>query len=135
MADPHDPVIYFNPRLMKRYGPEISAFVLAHEEAHIRLGHRRPVGGPRGQALENLLQGWELEADCAAALVLSEARPAALGAAIALFQGLGTWRMDLEHPTGSARAAHLALCGASANGGPRQSSEGPLLSAPTESLR
>ncbi len=135
MADPYDPVIYYNPRLMERYGPEISAFVLAHEEAHIRLAHRRPGGGLRGEFLEELLQGWELDADCAAAIELSRTRPAALLAAISLFRRLGAWRMDLEHPTGTIRATRLVACGETANGDPRRIGEGPRVNSAPKSFR
>jgi hypothetical protein len=118
-ADPTDPVIYYNPRLMERYGPELSAFVLAHERAHIGLGHRRPPAGPDGGAIERLLQGWELEADCLAAAGLHRDRPAALRTAIAFFHQMGHDRVDREHPTGHARAARLEDCGQTQNGDPR----------------
>lgn len=128
-ADPVDPVVYYNPRLMERLGPEMSAFVLAHEEAHIQLGHRRP---PRGEplsraALERLLQGWELEADCLAATRLARERPSALEAATGFFRRMGPARLDAEHPSGSARAARLDTCGQTPNGDLRASSEGPRL--------
>jgi hypothetical protein len=135
VADPDDPVIYINPRLMARYGPLISAFVLAHEEAHIRLGHRRPAGGPAGLALEELLQGFELEADCGAAVELRRIQPAALSEAIRMFQKLGAWRMDPEHPSGSARAARLAACGGLANGDLHQIGEGPRAGSGTTPFR
>lgn len=127
-ADPVDPVIYYNPRLMERYGPEISAFVLAHEQAHIELGHRRPQAKVAGDALERLLQDWELEADCLAARWLARERPAALLAATSFFRQMGPDRLDREHPSGSARAARLTACGRPQNGDPRSVSEGPRVS-------
>ena len=130
-ADSADPVVYYNPRLMARYGTEISAFVLAHEYAHIQLGHRRPNAAaidPR-LPLENLLQGWELAADCAAAARLARERPSALNAAIGFFQRMGLDRVDREHPTGSARAAQLTTCGRTVSGDLRSFSEGPRMTA------
>lgn len=127
VATPGDPVIYYNPRLMEQFGPEISAFVLAHEAAHIQLGHRRPDSSVllSREALEQQLQAWELEADCAAAARLSRERPSALAAAAALFQGMGHERVDREHPTGTARAATLASCGRMPIGDLRWSSADP----------
>src|SRR5262245_2426286 len=79
IATPGDPVILYNPRLMARFGPDISAFVLAHEAAHILLEHRRPnASRSLSRAEQELLQSWELEADCAAAIRLARERPAAL---------------------------------------------------------
>lgn len=130
-ADSSDPVVYYNPRLMARYGPEISAFVLAHEYAHIQLGHRRPAtpgAGPR-EPLERVLQGWELAADCLAAAKLVRERPSALRAAIGLFERMGPDRVDREHPSGSARAAQLTACGRTMSGDLRSSSEGPRITA------
>lgn len=135
LADPSDPVIYYNPRLLKRFGPEISAYVLAHERAHIQLGHRRPRAGMNRQALERLLQSWELAADCLAAVSLARERPSALLAATALFQQMGPGRVDREHPSGNDRAAQLALCGRTLNGDPRSSSGGPRVSATAGSFK
>jgi len=136
-ADPVDPVIYYNPRLMAQYGAELSAFVLAHEDAHIRLDHRRPSvpGAGSREALEQLLQGWELAADCVAAARLARERPAALQAAIGFFERMGPDRVDREHPTGSARAVQLSTCGRTVNGDLRVPSEGPRTSATTIQFR
>lgn len=134
-ADSDDPVVYYNPRLMERYGPEISAFVLAHERAHIRLGHRRPVASMTRQALERLLQTWELDADCLAAAWLARERPSALQAATNLFEQLGPRRLDGEHPVGSVRAARLIACGRAPNGDPRPASEGPRATATATSFK
>jgi len=130
-ADSSDPVVYYNPRLMARYGAEISAFVLAHEYGHIQLGHRRPSVPSAGarDALEQLLQGWELDADCFAAARLARERPSALLAAIGFFERMGLDRVDREHPSGSARAAQLTACGRTVNGDLRFSSEGPRTTA------
>lgn len=131
-ATPGDPVIYYNPRLMARFGSEISAFVLAHEEAHILLRHQRPESvDVSGAALELLLQGWELEADCVAAARLARERPAALQAAISYFWQMGPGRVDREHPTGVARSAQLVACGRTLTGDPRPQGEGPRTSATT----
>ena len=124
-ADPDDPIVYYNPRLMERMGPEISAFVLAHERAHILLGHRRPQAGMAREALERLLQSWELDADCLAAAWLARERPSALEAATTFFLRMGPGRVDPEHPIGSVRAAQLEACGRTRQGDPRSLSEGP----------
>lgn len=125
IADPVRPVIYYNPHLMARFGPEISAFVIAHERAHIELGHLRPKDGLDRGALERLLQSWELEADCRAAVRLVRERPMALRAALGFFERMGAERVDREHPTGSDRAERLSACPRMANGDLRRSSEGP----------
>jgi putative metallopeptidase-like protein len=124
-ADPNNPVIYYNPRLLQRFGPEIAAFVLAHERAHIQLGHRRPRTRMARPALEDLLQSWELAADCIAAAWLARARPSALRAATALFDEMGLGRVDREHPSGIDRAAQLEACGRTLQGDPRRVSVGP----------
>jgi hypothetical protein len=114
---------------MKQYGAEMTAFVLAHEYAHIDLGHRRPRAGITGDALQRLLQGWELDADCSAAVRLSRERPAALHAAISLFRAMGSDRVDLEHPVGTARATRLIACGLTQNGDQSPSGRGPRSTA------
>ena len=35
------PVIYYNPRMTRRFGPLLTEFFLAHEYGHIHLGHTR----------------------------------------------------------------------------------------------
>jgi hypothetical protein len=133
-ADSASPVIYYNPRLMAQYGPELSAFVMAHEYAHIQLGHRRPSVAAVGsrEALEQLLQGWELAADCDAAARLARERPGALQAAMVFFERMGSGRVDREHPAGAARAAQLWACGRILGGDPHLSGEGPRIISTTQ---
>jgi hypothetical protein len=108
VADPLDPIIYFNPRLMARFGPNLSAFVLAHEYGHIRYGHRRVPGRVRDRAA--LMRQYELEADCYAAHMLNQVKPAAAAVAIEFFTKMGDFRYDEDHPTGTERAARIQSC-------------------------
>lgn len=109
--DSADPVIYYNPDLMARFSPELRAFFMAHEYAHIALKHRRSgaLGGEPG-AFYRSLQAKELEADCHAAQTLGPDGRATALAAAGFFAGLGQARNDLEHPSGSARAAKILSC-------------------------
>lgn len=105
------PVIYYNPRHMKRFGPDLQAFFMAHEYAHITLKHTRS-GALRTElgARDQLLQAKELEADCLAAKRLgSDGRKASL-AAVRFFGRLGSTQFDTEHPTGSLRARNILDC-------------------------
>ncbi len=108
VADPLDPVIYYNPRLMARFGPNLSAFVLAHEYGHIRYGHRRVPARVSGRA--DLMQQYELEADCYAAHVLARVKPGAAAVAIEFFLKMGGFRYDDDHPTGDQRAGRIQEC-------------------------
>lgn len=111
VADPSHPVIYYNPRLMERFGPSLSAFVLAHEYGHIRFGHRRIPAGKRVDFdRDSLLRNFELQADCYAAQVLVLVKPADLRVAIAFFRKMGDFRYDTEHPTGYERAQQIQAC-------------------------
>lgn len=108
VADPLDPVIYYNPRLMTRFGPNLSAFVLAHEYGHIRYGHRRVPSRVADRAA--LMRQYELEADCYAARMLAQVKPVAAQVAIEFFNKMGEFRYDEDHPTGNERAARIAAC-------------------------
>lgn len=111
VADPNHPVIYYNPRLMERFGPSLSAFVLAHEYGHIRFGHRRiPAGRQVNFDRDSLLRNFELQADCYAAQVLVLVKPADLRVAIEFFRKMGDFRYDTEHPTGYERAEQIQSC-------------------------
>jgi hypothetical protein len=108
VADPLDPVIYYNPRLMARFGPNLSAFVLAHEYGHIRYGHRRVSSRVADRAA--LMRQYELEADCYAAAMLAQVRPVAAQVAIEFFTKMGDFRYDEDHPTGDERAIRIGEC-------------------------
>ena len=108
VADPLDPVIYYNPRLMSRFGPNLSAFVLAHEYGHIRYGHRRVPSRVTDRAA--LMRQYELEADCYAAHMLARVKPAAAAVAIEFFTKMGEFRYDEDHPTGNERAVRIKEC-------------------------
>lgn len=109
--DSAHPVIYYNPRLMERFGPEMKAFFLAHERAHIELRHTRSsaLRAEPGQR-DSLLQAKELEADCVAAQRLGREHAGASMAAVHFFARLGDMHFDNEHPPGAARAARILAC-------------------------
>lgn len=109
--DPAHPVIYYNPLLMERFAPEMRAFFMAHERAHIELRHTRSsaLRAEPGQR-DRLLQAKELEADCLAARRLGRDHASASMAAVHFFSRLGGRHFDNEHPPGSARAARILSC-------------------------
>jgi hypothetical protein len=109
--DPAHPVIYYNPQLLRRFSPELGAFFMAHEHAHIALKHTRS-GALRGGAgsRNRLLQSKELEADCLAAFRLGSDRRDASLAAVRFFTRLGDSRFDSEHPSGIERAKRILSC-------------------------
>jgi hypothetical protein len=105
------PVIYYNPDLMRHFGPELAAFFMAHEHAHITLKHTR-ASALRAEPSErdHLMQQKEFEADCLAAKTLgNDGRDASL-AAVRFFARMGSRRFDLEHPTGTERAGNILAC-------------------------
>ncbi len=105
------PVIYYNPRLLQRFSPELKAFFLAHERAHIELRHTRAsaLRAEAGQR-DSLLQAKELEADCVAAQRLGLEHVGTTMAAVHFFARLGDTHFDREHPPGSVRAARILAC-------------------------
>lgn len=121
VADPLDPVIYYNPRLMTRFGANLSAFVLAHEYGHIRYGHRRVPS--RVTARATLMRQYELEADCYAAHMLARVKPGAASVAIEFFTKMGDFRYDEDHPTGDERALRIQQC---LQAGPDEPARDPL---------
>jgi hypothetical protein len=103
------PVIFYNPALLQRVGPQLSAFFIAHEYGHIHGGHTGVALLHDGE-LSALRQKQELEADCYAAAVLAEQDRDAVDAALRFFSRLGPLRHDNYHPTGSQRAARILSC-------------------------
>lgn len=103
------PIIYYNPVLLSRMGPQLTAFFIAHEYGHIHGGH---TGGAliHDGELSALRQRQELEADCYAAALLWEQDREAVDAALRFFTRLGPLRHDNYHPTGSQRAARILSC-------------------------
>ena len=109
--DSTHPVIYYNPTLMRQFGPDLAIFFMAHEHAHITLQHTRS-GALRSDPSQRdrLLQQKELEADCLAARRLGQDGREGSLAAVRFFSRLGDRSFDAEHPTGTARAARILSC-------------------------
>src|SRR6266852_1100865 len=104
------PLIYFNPTLMQRIGPQLADFFIAHEYGHVAYGH---AGGALSQPhddLSALRQRQELEADCYATRLLAEDNRPAVEAALQFFARMGPFRFDDLHPSGSQRAAKILSC-------------------------
>jgi hypothetical protein len=110
-VDRSDPVIYYNPRLMNRYGPLLGEFFLAHEYGHLFHHHTR-IRSPAASDNEYTaaLRNQELEADCFAAERLGVRHREAIESAIRFFTRLGPFRFDAVHPTGAQRASRLLEC-------------------------
>lgn len=108
---PTKSVIYFNPVLMGRLGPELESFFMAHEYAHIDLRHTRS-GALRDDAASRhqTLRQKELAADCLAASRLASSRREAALAAVRFFARMADTSFDAEHPTGSERAETVLRC-------------------------
>jgi hypothetical protein len=116
IADARHPVIYINPRVFEEVGPEMAAFLLAHEEGHIALGHSRIASANLSrQEAERVLTDFERDADCYAARTLASQHRAAALSAVAWFRSRGSWRPDLEHPMGYERANIIESCVAAAD--------------------
>jgi hypothetical protein len=110
-VDDAEPIIYYNPRLMNRYGPRLGVFFLAHEYGHLQYHHTRAgLAGMSDGVRDSLLQAQELEADCYAAAQLGGRDREAVEAAIRFFTRLGPFRFDAVHPTGAQRATRILSC-------------------------
>ncbi|MFI5309874.1 MAG: hypothetical protein ACHQQ3_01465 [Gemmatimonadales bacterium] len=117
-SDSAHPVIRYNPVLLQRVGPELATFVLVHESAHIRLGHRHEAG-PEGDdssepsdstATQEKLRAMELAADCLTAHMIAAKSPSLLARIISWFEAAGDERPDAWHPSGAERAKRLSVC-------------------------
>ena len=109
--DSRHPVIYYNPTMFRRLGPQLSAFFLAHERGHIRFRHTRANALLAGiSSRDSLLQSRELEADCYATETLATTNRPAVDAATRFFSRMGGFRFDHEHPSGARRAAEILSC-------------------------
>ncbi|HET7599138.1 MAG TPA: hypothetical protein VFK09_02540 [Gemmatimonadales bacterium] len=104
------PIIYYNPQLMARLGPELSAFFLAHEYGHLYYGHTGAALADAGSDLGTVRQRQELAADCYATASLAEREPEAVRAALEFFNRMGPFRFDNLHPSGAQRAAKILAC-------------------------
>lgn len=106
------PRIYLNTRLLAQVGPQLAAFLRAHEEGHIAYHHvsERRFGLVRVETPVPVLHGYEFAADCYAAQVLRDERPVAVHAALQFFQRRRELVTDAEHPSMGARADSLIEC-------------------------
>jgi hypothetical protein len=112
--DAYGPIIYYNPNVLAKVGPVLSAFFRAHEHAHISQKHiQREMFGANPYNRVGLRQSYEKEADCEAARVLARVSPAHVEQSAQFFETtLGPNRPDWLHPTGYERAAVIRQCGA-----------------------
>ncbi len=110
-VDQPNPVVYYNPRMARRFDPALTRFFFAHEYGHIQHHHTRVgLADLPESTRDSIFQAQELEADCyAAALPGSDARSAA-EAALRYFTRMGPFRFDREHPTGAQRSSRLLMC-------------------------
>ncbi len=105
-------IIYYNPALQRRLGPDLTAFFRAHEFGHLYFHHTRAnaMAGTGASSADRLLQGRELEADCYATRRLAASHRAAVDAALRFFSRMGGFRFDTQHPTGAERAVRILAC-------------------------
>ena len=110
-VDVAKPVIYYNPAMVRRYGPLLTRFFLAHEYGHLEHRHTRAgIADLPDSTRNSILRAQELEADCYAAALPGDQARAATEAALRFFSRLGPFRFDAEHPTGAQRAARILMC-------------------------
>jgi hypothetical protein len=104
------PIIYYNPILMDRVGPQLAHFFIAHEYGHVAYGHTGGALAEPRSDLSNLRQRQELDADCYATRLLADDDRPAVDAALQFFTRMGSFRFDDLHPTGSQRASKILSC-------------------------
>lgn len=110
--DPAGSRIYLNPVLLARVGPDLAAFLYAHEQGHVAYHHvsERRFGLVRVETPVPVLHGYEIAADCFAAQTLRRTRPMAVRAALRFFQRHRELTTDAAHPSMGARADSLLDC-------------------------
>lgn len=110
--DSVQPRIYLNASLLAQVGPDLTAFLRAHEEGHIAYHHvsERRFGLVRVETPLPVLHGYEFAADCYAAQSLRADYPRAVYAALRFFQHRRDLVTDAEHPSMGARADSLIAC-------------------------
>ena len=110
--DAREPRIYLNARLLGQLGPDMAAFLRAHEEGHIAYHHvsERRFGLVRLETPLPVLHQFEFAADCYAAQSLREKRPRAVRTALRFFQERRDVVPDAEHPSMGDRADSLIDC-------------------------
>ena len=106
------PRIYLNTRVLAHIGPELAAFLRAHEEGHLAYHHvpERRFGLMRVETPAPVLHRYEFAADCYAGQSLRRERPAAIRAALQFFQHRRDLVTDSAHPSMGARADRLIDC-------------------------
>jgi hypothetical protein len=106
------PRIYLNTRLLAQIGPDLAAFLRAHEEGHLAYRHvpERRFGLARVETPVPVLHAYEFEADCYAGQSLRRDRPASVRAALRFFQKRRDLITDSAHPSMGARADRLIDC-------------------------
>lgn len=110
--DSRSPRIYLNAWIFAQIGPDLSAFLRAHEEGHLAYHHvpERRFGLARLETPVPVLHAYEFAADCYAAQVLRRDHPAAVRAALRFFQNRRALVTDSAHPPMGARADRLIEC-------------------------
>lgn len=109
--DARHSVIYVNQIRLRQFEPAMQEFFMAHEHGHIELHHTRAYamnGTAAGKRAAIMAR--ELEADCWASQSLGRNDRRAALAAARFFAAMGPYRYDLEHPSGSQRAARILSC-------------------------
>jgi hypothetical protein len=106
------PRIYLNTRLLAQIGPELAAFLRAHEEGHLAYHHvpERRFGLVRVETPVPVLHAYEYAADCHAARSLRRGRPESVRAAVKFFQQRRTLVTDSAHPSMGSRADRIIDC-------------------------
>jgi hypothetical protein len=112
LADAKQGVVFYDPEQLRAIGSDMAAFVMAHEEAHVRLGHTPPASESDSVAARAL----ELQADCEAAATLAGTGRWSMERVLRVFERIGDGRADADHLTGTQRAETIRACGLARGG-------------------